>query len=488
MMTPKPATISAARAALDEGTLTSSDLVEAYLSRSETVGADLGVYLHVERPGALRDAAASAERRRKGHEPRLLEGIPIALKDILLTKGMPTTAGSKILEGFDSPYDATVVQRLKEAGAILIGKTNMDEFAMGSSTENSSYLTTRNPYDRQRAPGGSSGGSAAAVAADLCCAAIGTDTGGSIRQPASFCGVVGLKPTYGRVSRYGVIAFASSLDQVGPFTRTAADAATLMQAIAGHDPRDSTSSPRPSEDYSTKLDQGVAGLRIGVPEEYFVDGMDEAVESSVRDALATFESAGAELVPISLPHTRYAIATYYLIATAEASSNLARYDGIRYGRRDSEATDLSEVYFRSRIDGFGDEVRRRIMLGTFVLSAGYYDAYYLKAQKVRTLIRRDFETAFTNVDVIATPTSPTVAFPLGERTDDPLSMYLSDIYTISCNLAGLPGLSVPCGMAPGRLPIGLQLLGKPYAEADLLGWGSAFESLRGPFLGPEEQS
>lgn len=486
MTRPKPATISEVREALDGGSLTSLTLVEEKLRRSETVGADLGVYLQIDREGALEDAAASDERRKKGEPPRLLEGIPIALKDILLTKGMPTTAGSKILETFESPYDGTVVQRLKDAGAVLIGKTNMDEFAMGSSTENSAFLTTRNPYNPECAPGGSSGGSAVAVAADLCCAAIGTDTGGSIRQPASFCGVVGLKPTYGRVSRYGVIAFASSLDQVGPFTHTTADAACLLQVIAGHDPRDSTSSPRPSEDYSARLDQGVSGLRIGVPEEYFVDGMDEEVESAVRNSLATFESAGAELVPISLPHTKYAIATYYLVATAEASSNLARYDGIRYGRRDVEATDLSEVYFRSRIDGFGAEVRRRIMLGTFVLSAGYYDAYYLKAQKVRTLIRRDFESAFTKVDVIATPTSPTVAFKLGDRTDDPLSMYLSDIYTISCNLAGLPGLSVPCGLASGGLPIGLQLLGKPYAEADLLGWGSAFESLRGPFPGPKE--
>ncbi len=366
----------------------------------------------------------------------------------------------------------------------MVGKTSCDEFAMGSSNENSAFGVVRNPWDETRIPGGSSGGSAAAVAADLCTVALGTDTGGSIRQPASLCGIVGIKPTYGRVSRYGVIAFASSLDHVGPMGRSVADTATLLEAISGHDPRDATSADRPVPVFSDAVRRGVSGLKLGVPKEYFVEGMDPEVEASVREAIASLEAAGAEVVEISLPHTEYALSTYYLIATAEASSNLARFDGVRYGARVDEAGGLGELYAKTRVRGFGAEVRRRIMLGTFVLSAGYYDAYYLKAQRVRTLIRRDFEAAFERVDAIVTPTSPTTAFAIGDRVEDPLSMYLADIFTLSCNLAGLPGMSVPCGLSSGGLPIGLQILGRPWDEETVVAIGGAYEGVRGAFAKP----
>ena len=387
---------------------------------------------------------------------------------------MATTCASKILSNFIPPFDATVIAKLRAEGAVFVGKTNMDEFAMGSSTENSAFGPTMNPHDLARVSGGSSGGSAAAVAADECMGALGTDTGGSIREPASFCGVVGIKPTYSRVSRYGVIAFASSLDQVGPFAKSVRDAAILLRSLAGHDPRDSTCSTRPVPDYERALTGEVKGLRIGVPKEYFVSGMDPAVERSVRAALKQYETMGAKLIDISLPHTSYAIACYYLVATAEASANLARYDGIRYGVR-AAAEDTIALYETTRAQGFGAEVKRRIMLGTFALSTGYYDAYYLKAMKVRTLIRRDFEHAFESCDVIVTPVAPGTAFKLGEKMNDPLTMYLSDIFTISVNLAGLPGLALPCGYDANNLPIGMQIIGAPFAEETILRAGDAFE-------------
>ncbi|MBZ0159754.1 MAG: Asp-tRNA(Asn)/Glu-tRNA(Gln) amidotransferase subunit GatA [bacterium] len=404
-----------------------------------------------------------------------LAGIPLAIKDVICTKGVRTTCASKILEPYEPPYDATVIQRLKAQEAVLLGKTNMDEFAMGSSTENSAFFRTRNPWALDYVPGGSSGGSAAAVAADLCAAAFGSDTGGSIRQPASFCGVAGLKPTYGRVSRYGLVAFASSLDQIGPFAKDTRDCAMLLHAIAGHDPCDSTSADLPVPDYSAALIGDIRGVRIGIPHDYFIEGMDPEVEAAVWAAVRTLEELGGRQDKVSLPHTPYAIATYYLVATAEASSNLARYDAVRYGCRTMRPADLLEMYQKSRQEGFGPEVKRRIMLGTYALSAGYYDAYYLKAQKVRTLIRRDFEQAFEQCDVIVTPTSPTPPFRFGEKTEDPLQMYLSDIFTISVNLAGLPGISIPCGFTKAGLPIGLQLIGKPFDEATILKVAHAYE-------------
>jgi aspartyl-tRNA(Asn)/glutamyl-tRNA(Gln) amidotransferase subunit A len=407
------------------------------------------------------------------------------VKDLFATKGVETTSGSRILEGFRPPYDATVVERLEGAGAVLVGKLNMDEFAMGSSNENSGYKPCRNPYDLARTPGGSSGGSAAAVAARQVPATLGTDTGGSIRLPAAFCGVVGLKPTYGRVSRYGVVAFASSLDQVGPLARDVADAALVLRTIAGRDPRDMTSSSRPVDDYLAVLEGGARGLRVGVPREWFGGGLERGVEEVVRRALGLYEKLGAKLVEISLPHSRFGIAAYYLIAPAEASSNLARYDGVRFGLRASDAKGLKETYAETRERGFGAEVKRRIMLGTYALSAGYYDAYYLRAQKVRTLIRRDFDEAFRSCDVVAGPVAPTVAFRLGERTADPLEMYLADIFTITCNLAALPGLSVPCGVhAATSLPVGLQLVGRPFDEATLLRAARALEREVGPVPPP----
>jgi aspartyl-tRNA(Asn)/glutamyl-tRNA(Gln) amidotransferase subunit A len=465
-------------AAIRAGQTSAEEATGAYLQRIEAIDPLLGCYLTCDAEAALAAArAVDASLRATPDSAGPLSGVPVALKDIFVTKGLPTTCGSKILEGWSPPYDGTAVARLRAAGAVILGKLNMDEFAMGSSTENSAFGPCRNPWDRERIPGGSSGGSAAAVAADLCAAALGTDTGGSIRQPAAMCGTVGIKPTYGRVSRYGVIAFASSLDQVGPLTKTVRDAALLLEVIGGHDPLDSTSAPAPAAAYAAACERGVQGLRVGVPAEYFVEGLDPTVEQLVRAAIAQLEQLGARIVEVSLPHTRYAIATYYLIATAEASSNLARYDGVRFGlRAERSGEGLAAMYDQTRSQGFGPEVVRRIMLGTFALSAGYYDAYYAKAQRVRTLIRRDFEAAFARCDVIATPTSPVPAFALGERVDDPLQMYLADVYTLACNLAGLPGLSLPCGYThTPTLPVGLQLLGPPLGEEAVLAAAAAYE-------------
>jgi aspartyl-tRNA(Asn)/glutamyl-tRNA(Gln) amidotransferase subunit A len=405
----------------------------------------------------------------------LLGGVPVGIKDVMSTRGVRTTAGSKILGNYIPPYDCTAVARMEAAGAVVLGKTNCDEFAMGSSNENSAFHPVHNPRDLTRVPGGSSGGSAAAVAADMAVVALGSDTGGSIRQPASFCGVVGLMPTYGRVSRYGLIAFASSLDHIGPLAKTVKDVAIVLHAIAGRDPMDSTSADLPVPDYTTDLEKSVRGLRLGVAKEYFGEGLDDEVHHAVESAIDELKSLGCEVVPVSLPHTPYAIPTYYLIATAEASSNLARYDGVRYSYRASGVKTLSEMYRRSRDEGFGAEVKRRIMLGTYALSAGYYDAYYLKAQKVRTLLTRDFEEAFRKVDAIVTPTSPTAAFRLGEKSNDPLAMYLADIYTVTADLAGIPGISIPCGETQGKLPIGLQILGKHFDEATILRLAHAYE-------------
>ena len=466
--------------------VSSRQATEAALARVAESDGELGAFLAVTAEAARAEARASDERRARGEARSALDGVPLGLKDIFLTEGIETTAASRILEGFVPPYDAAVVERLKRAGAVTVGKLNMDEFAMGSSTENSAVRPCRNPWDLARTPGGSSGGSAAAVAARQVFGALGTDTGGSIRQPASFCGVVGMKPTYGRVSRYGVIAFASSLDQVGPIARTVRDTAILLGAIAGHDPRDMTSSPRPVPDYLGDLEAGADGLRIGVPREWFQGGVEPGVEKAVREALATYQRLGARLVDLSLPHTRYAVAAYYLIAPAEASSNLARYDGVRFGLSVRAGGGLRDMYGWTRARGFGPEPKRRIMLGTYALSAGYYDAYYLRAQKVRTLIRRDYDRAFELCDLVAGPVSPTVAFRLGEKVDDPLQMYLADIFTIPCNLAALPGLSLPCGMHPEeRLPVGLQLVGRPFDEATLLRAGRALERELAPLPAPE---
>jgi aspartyl-tRNA(Asn)/glutamyl-tRNA(Gln) amidotransferase subunit A len=455
--------------------ISSRELVEAALARIAATDGRVGAFLAVTAERARAAAAQADQRAARGELRSELDGVPVAVKDLFATKGVPTTAGSRILEGWLPPYDATVVERLEQAGAIVVGKLNMDEFAMGSSNENSAYRPCANPYDLGRTPGGSSGGSAAAVAARQVHGALGTDTGGSIRLPAAFCGVVGVKPTYGRVSRYGVIAFASSLDQVGPLARTVEDAALLLGRIAGHDPRDLTSAARPVDDYLAALEDGARGLRVGVPREWFQGGVDAGVEKAVRGALRVYEKLGARLVEVSLPHAKYGIAAYYLIAPAEASSNLARYDGVRFGLR-AEAKGLREMYAETRERGFGAEPKRRIMLGTYALSAGYYDAYYLRAQKVRALVRRDFDEAFRACDVIAGPVAPGVAFKLGERTEDPLQMYLADVFTITCNLAALPGLSVPCGMdAASGMPIGLQLLGRPFDEATLLRAARALE-------------
>ncbi|MCX2726931.1 Asp-tRNA(Asn)/Glu-tRNA(Gln) amidotransferase subunit GatA [Thermomicrobium sp. 4228-Ro] len=465
-------TVAQARVLLDQREVSAVELLEAHLAQIERLEPQLHAFITLT-PDIARRQAEEADRRIARGEAAPLTGIPIGLKDNLCTVDAPTTAGSRILQGFLSPYDATVVARLREQGAVFLGKTNTDEFAMGSSTENSAYGPTRNPWDRERVPGGSSGGSAAAVAAGEAMLALGSDTGGSIRQPAGFCGIVGLKPTYGRVSRYGLIAFASSLDQIGPFGRTVEDVAVLLQVIAGYDPADSTSVPVPVPDYRAALTGDIRGLRIGIPAEYRVAGMDPAVEQVIDQALATLQELGAELVPVSLPHTEYALATYYIIAPSEASANLARYDGIKYGLSLPGET-LLERYLRTRGEGFGPEVKRRIMLGTYALSAGYYDAYYVKAQKVRTLIKRDFDQAFERVDVIAAPTSPTVAFRLGERTADPLQMYLSDVFTIPANMAGLPAIAVPCGFAHG-LPVSLQFMGRPFDEPTLLRVADAYE-------------
>lgn len=456
------------RQALDTGALSAVQLVEAALARARALNPTLQAFLGLREARALEQAAAADARRLRKEVLSPLDGIPIAIKDNLVQAGEPTTCASHILAGYVSPYTATAVARLEAAGAVILGRTNLDEFAMGSSTENSALGPTRNPWDRTRISGGSSGGSAVAVAAGIVPLALGSDTGGSIRQPAACTGVVGLKPTYGRVSRYGLVAFASSLDQIGPFGRSAADCATALEIIAGQDPKDATSLPEPVTHYRDALTGEVAGLVIGLPKEFFgTPGLDAAVLDHVREAVAQLEKAGASVREVSLPHTKYAIATYYLIATAEASSNLARFDGVRYGHRSAQSRDLDAMYQATRSEGFGAEVKRRIILGTYVLSAGYYDAYYRKAQQVRTLLRRDFAQAFTQCDLIAGPTMPEVAFAIGAKTADPVTMYLSDIYTVSANLAGIPGLSLPCGFHDG-MPVGLQLLGKPLDESTLL--------------------
>ena len=468
-------TLHELRDAIQKSEVTPLEATQAYLDRIATVEERVRAFNTVTADAAL----ASAERltalqARKQPLPPLA-GVPLALKDVLCTAGVPTTCSSRILAGFTPPYDATVVARLKAAGTVMLGKTNMDEFAMGSSTENSAFAPTRNPWGLDHVPGGSSGGSAAAVAADMCAGALGTDTGGSIRQPGGFCGIVGLKPTYGRVSRYGLVAFASSLDQIGPMAKDVRDAAALLQVLAGHDPLDSTSADVPVPPYEAALTGDVRDLRIGIPEEYFVAGMDPEVEGGVAAAVRGLEELGARRVAVRLPSTEYAIATYYLVATAEASSNLGRYDGVKYGYRTPQPTHLIDMYMNTRREGFGPEVKRRIMLGTYALSAGYYDAYYLKALKVRTLIRDDFTRAFRECDVLVTPTSPTPAFRLGEKTQDPLQMYLSDIFTISANLAGIPAISINCGFTRSRLPIGLQILGRPFDEETILKVAHAYE-------------
>jgi aspartyl-tRNA(Asn)/glutamyl-tRNA(Gln) amidotransferase subunit A len=469
------ASLAELRRDLDAGDVSSAELSAAALSRARQTRERLNAFLGLREEGALAAAAQADARRARGERRALLDGLPLAIKDNMVQSGEPTSCASRILEGFVSPYSATVVERLEAAGAVIVGRTNMDEFAMGSSSEHSTAGPVRNPWRLECSAGGSSGGSAAAVAAGIVPGALGSDTGGSIRQPAGFCGVTGLKPTYGRVSRWGLVAFASSLDQIGVLARSASDAAWLLESIAGHDPKDSTSLPEPVPHYGELLDGEVSDLVLGLPREYLVEeGVDPQVLAAVREAVAELERAGAKVREVSLPHTRYAVATYYLIATAEASSNLARYDGVRYGRRAGGSHGLTEMYRRTRSEGFGAEVQRRILLGTYVLSAGYYDAYYRKAQQVRTLLRRDFEAAFRGCDLIVTPTTTESAFPLGSRTDDPLRMYLGDVYTVSANLAGLPGISIPCGFADG-LPVGLQLLAAPLGEATLLRVADAFQ-------------
>jgi len=454
--------------------LSSVEATEAMLGRIEATDGKVNAFITVCNEEAL-ESAREADKRIAEGRMDILTGIPIALKDIFLTKGIRTTCASRMLGNFIPPYDATAWIKLKERGAVLLGKLNQDEFAMGSSCESSAFGTTRNPWNQECIPGGSSGGSAAAIAAQQAAATLGTDTGGSIRQPASHCGCVGLKPTYGRVSRYGVIAYASSLDQVGPMTRDVRDAAIMLGAVAGHDPLDSTSVERPVPDYLGSLLPDVKGLKIGLPKEYYIEGLDPDVKKAMELAIETYRGMGAEFIDISLPYTDYAVACYYLIATAEASSNLARYDGVRFGHRSGKAGSLIEMMSRSRDEGFGAEVKRRIMLGTYALSSGYYDAYYLKAQKVRTLIMQEFLKAFEKVDVILTPVAPTPAFKIGEKTSDPLQMYLSDIFTIPVNLAGTCGLSVPAGMSSDGLPIGLQLIGRPFGEEAIIRAGYAFE-------------
>ncbi|MGW8273166.1 MAG: Asp-tRNA(Asn)/Glu-tRNA(Gln) amidotransferase subunit GatA [Thermodesulfovibrionales bacterium] len=467
-------TVCEARALLDAGAATPFDLVKSVFGRIRSVENDVRAFLTLNEERALASARAASQGMPQGR----LAGIPIAVKDNMCTRGIRTTCGSRILESFIPPYESSATERLLAEGYILVGKTNLDEFAMGSSTENSGFHATRNPWALDRVPGGSSGGSAAAVAADECLAALGSDTGGSIRQPASLCGVVGLKPTYGRVSRYGLVAFASSLDQIGPITKDVRDAAFILNIIAGPDPADSTCVVSGIPDYTSVLGKDVRRLRAGIPKEYFIGGMDSEVSDVIGRAITHLESLGVEMVEISLPHTEYAVATYYIIATSEASSNLARYDGVKYGLRVS-GTNLRDTYARTRSEGFGQEVKRRIMLGTFALSSGYYDAYYRKGQQVRTLIRRDFEEAFKHVDVIVTPTSPTAAFRMGDRISDPLQMYLSDIFTISVNLAGVPAISVPCGFTAEKLPVGLQIIGRHFDEETVLQMAYAYEQSAG---------
>ncbi len=468
-------TVESTRTAIREKQFTARRLVDEFYKKITAEDPEIQAYLAISEERAMRQAERIDDLAGKGGPLPPLAGVPVAIKDVMVTRGVRTTAGSRILEGFVPPYDCTAVARLEAAGAIVLGKTNCDEFAMGSSNENSAYGPVRNPRDKTRVPGGSSGGSAAAVAAGTAVAALGSDTGGSIRQPAAFCGVVGLMPTYGRVSRYGLIAFASSLDHIGPLTKTVRDAAILLRHIAGRDPMDSTSADVPVPDYEQEIGKPVKGLKLGVPKEYFGEGLDAEVKGAVDAAIRHLEEDGCEIVPISLPHTPYAIPTYYVIATAEASSNLARYDGVRYGYRSKQARTLSEMYRKSRDEAFGAEVKRRIMLGTYALSSGYYDAYYLKAQKVRTLLARDFEEAFRQVDAIVTPTTPTPAFKLGEKTDDPLAMYLADIYTVVADLVGVPGISVPCGQTRAGLPIGLQILAKHFDEGTTLRLAHAVE-------------
>ena len=471
-------TISELTARLARREVSARQAMQACLDQIQRVDGQVKAFLSYDAADALAQAAAADQQIAAGtdFETQPLLGVPIAVKDVLAVKNQPLNCGSKILGKFISPYDATVIEKLRAAGAIVFGRLNMDEFAMGSSTENSAFFTTLNPWDTTRIPGGSSGGSAAAVAADECLATLGSDTGGSIRQPAALCGCVGLKPTYGRVSRYGLVAFASSLDQIGPFTKNVHDAATLLGVISGLDPRDSTSLPQPVPDYTAALDGNIKGLKLGLPKEYRIGGLDPDVKNAVDAAVKHLEKLGAEIVEVSLPHSDYAVATYYIIATAEASANLARFDGIRYGAR-VEGSDPISLYANTRGAGFGAEVKRRIILGTYVLSSGYYDAYYTRAQKVRTLIRQDFLRAFERVDAIISPTTPTAAFKVGEKSADPLQMYLSDIFTISCNLAGNCGLSLPCGFtsAPPHLPIGLQLLGKPFGEETIFKIAHAYE-------------
>lgn len=458
---------------LNQAEFSAVELTQALLDQMHTVEPDIHAFLTVNAEDALA-AAAEADRQRAAGKTLPLLGVPVAVKDVLATRGIETTAGSKILQGFIPPYTATAVQRLQAAGAIVLGKTNTDEFAMGSSTENSGYVTSRNPWDQQRVPGGSSGGSAAAVAAGEALAALGTDTGGSVRQPAAFCGIVGLKPSYGRVSRYGLLAYGSSLDQIGTLTQDVYDAALLLNIIAGQDIHDSTSLEALVPDYTAALTGDIRGLRVGIPEEYFIEGIQPEVASAVRAAIDHLASLGAQIVPISLPHTDKALPVYYLVATAEASANLARYDGIRFGHS-AGADNLLENFRQTRGQGFGPEVKRRIMLGTYALSAGYYDAYYLKAQQVRTLLKQSWEKAFEQVDVIVCPTTPTTAFRLGEKTDDPLAMYLADIFTVSLNLVGMCGISVPCGFDAAGLPIGLQICGPALGEAAILRTAHAYE-------------
>ncbi len=474
-------TIAEARRLLAKREISARELTAAHLSRIEALDPGIGAFLTVTAEEALAAADASDQRLAAGRAGPL-EGIPLAVKDVLCTRGVRTSCGSRILENFVPPYDATAVARLRQAGAVLLGKLNMDEFAMGSSTENSAFRVTRNPWDPDRTPGGSSGGSAAAVAARLCLGALGSDTGGSIRQPASHCGVVGLKPTYGRVSRYGLVAFASSLDQVGPFGRRVEDAALLLEAIAGHDPADSTSAREPVPAFAAGLEKGIQGLKIGIPAEYrAAEGLDPEVGRAVEEAVSDLARRGAQPVEISLPHMRYAVAVYYVIAPAEASSNLARYDGVKYGRRAQDEAELLSMYRKTRGRHFGPEVRRRIVIGTYCLSAGYYDAYYGKASQVRSLIVRDFAEAFRRCDAIACPTAPTPAFRLGEKTADPLTLYLADIFTIPANLAGIPAVSVPCAFSSAGLPIGLQLMGKAFDEETILRLAAALEEERGLF-------
>jgi aspartyl-tRNA(Asn)/glutamyl-tRNA(Gln) amidotransferase subunit A len=474
MPLPFELTIAQAHERLTKREISSVELTRAVLDRISRVEPRVGAFITVTPEAALKQAEA-ADRRIAAGQILPLTGIPLAIKDLISTKGIRTTCASRILEDYVPPYDATVITRLRDLGAVVVGKVNLDEFAMGSSTENSALQVTRNPWNPDYVPGGSSGGSAAAVAAGECLGALGSDTGGSIRQPAAHCGVVGLKPTYGRVSRYGLVAYASSLDQIGPIAKTVADCALLLQALAGHDPRDSTSVPREVPDYLSSLNQGIQNRTIGIPKEYFVGGLDPEVEQAIRQAVRVLEKEGARCLEITLPHTEYAIAVYYIIAMAEASSNLARYDGVKYGFRDRESRALMEMVQKTRSRGFGPEVVRRIMLGTYVLSAGYYDAYFRKASQVRTLVIQDFRQAFDQVDLILTPVAPTTAFRRGEKTDDPLQMYLTDIFTISANLAGIPGLALPCGFSSQRLPIGLQILGNHFEEEKILQAGFAFE-------------